>query len=100
MSTSKEFARSAITKLQQTPFAITPRPMMGEYLLYADGVLFGGLYDNRLLIKKTETNAEFVLPEALPYEGAKKTMYRIEDLEDTKKLAEIVKATLEGLKKQ
>ena len=73
--------------------------MMGEYLLYADGVLFGGLYDGRFLIKKTETNAEFGLPEALPYEGAK-TMYQIEDLEDTKSVAEIIKATLEGLKKQ
>jgi TfoX/Sxy family transcriptional regulator of competence genes len=99
MSTSKEYVKSTIAKLGQLPFEITSRPMMGEYLLYADGVLFGGLYDGRFLIKKTEANAEFSLPGALPYEGAK-TMYQIEDLEDTKRVTEIIKATLEGLKKQ
>lgn len=100
MSTTKEYAKSTIAKLGQLPFEITSRPMMGEYLLYADGVLFGGLYDGRFLIKKTETNTEFNLPEALPHEGAKKTMYQIEDLEDTKRVAEIIKTTLEELKKQ
>lgn len=30
---------------------LTTRKMMGEYLLYSDGILFGGIYDNRLLIK-------------------------------------------------
>ena len=99
MPTSKEYAESTIAKLSQLPLEITSRPMMGEYLLYADGVLFGGLYDGRFLIKKTETNAEFGLPEAIPYEGSKKTMYQIEDLEDMKKLTEIIKATLESLKK-
>ena len=98
MSTTKEQLNQILEKLDQTPLNITSRPMMGEYLLYADGVLFGGLYDGRFLIKKTETNAVFGLPEALPYEGAK-TMYQIEDLEDTKRVAEIIKATLEGLKK-
>ena len=98
MSTTKEFHVFALEKLQQTPFTITSRPMMGEYLLYADSVLFGGLYDNRFLIKKTETNAGFGLPEALPYEGAKMA-WQIEDLDDTAKLTEIIAATLKGLKK-
>lgn len=26
---------------------------MGEYLLYSEGTLFGGVYDDRLLIKET-----------------------------------------------
>ena len=99
MSTTKEQLNQVLEKLDQTPLNITSRPMMGEYLLYADGVLFGGLYDGRLLIKKTETNAEFGLLEALPYEGAKMA-WQIEDLDDTKRVAEIIKATLEGLKKQ
>jgi len=30
---------------------ISYRPMMGEFLLYKDGILFGGIYDDRLLIK-------------------------------------------------
>lgn len=28
---------------------ITCKPMMGEYLLYHKGILFGGIYDDRLL---------------------------------------------------
>ena len=98
MATTKEQLDQVLEKLDQTPFDITSRPMMGKYLLYADGTLFGGLYDNRLLIKKTETNAEFDLPEALPYEGAKMA-WQIEDLDDIEKLTEIIAATLRGLKK-
>ena len=98
MSTTKEQLNQILEKLDQTPLNITSRPMMGEYLLYADGVLFGGLYDGRFLIKKTETNAEFGLPEALPYEGAKMA-WQIENLDNTAKLAEIIEVTLKGLKK-
>ena len=100
MPTTKEFLESTLTKLNQLPLEITSRPMMGEYLLYVDGTLFGGLYDNHLLIKKTETNVSLGLPEVIPYEGSKKTMYQIEDLEDMKKVAEIIEATLKGLKKR
>lgn len=32
---------------------LTARKMMGEYLLYSEGTLFGGVYDDRLLIKET-----------------------------------------------
>ena len=31
---------------------ITCKPMMGEYMLYYKGLLFGGIYDDRLLVKK------------------------------------------------
>lgn len=30
---------------------LTTRKMMGEYLLYSDGILFDGIYDDCLLIK-------------------------------------------------
>ena len=30
--------------------------MMGEYLLYASGRLFGGVYDDRFLVKDTEAS--------------------------------------------
>lgn len=98
MSSTREQLKLVLEKLNQTPLDITSRPMMGEYLLYADGVLFGGLYDGRFLIKKTETNAEFGLPEALPYEGAKMA-WQIKDLDNTAKLTEIIETTVGGLKK-
>ena len=35
--------------------AIKTRKMMGEYIIYYDGVVIGGLYDNRLLVKATKS---------------------------------------------
>lgn len=55
---------------------ISCRAMMGEYLLYCQGKLVGGIYDNRLLVKPT-ASAVRLLPDApreLPYEGAKEML--------------------------
>lgn len=35
--------------------AVKTRKMMGEYIIYYDGVVIGGLYDNRLLVKATKS---------------------------------------------
>ena len=75
---------------------ITSKKMMGEYLLYCDGILFGGIYDNRLLVKKTKTNEKFEMEEELPYKGAK-SMYFVEDVDDKKTLKKIVIETCKGL---
>ena len=61
-------------KLQQVTAIlpeITHRKMMGEYLLYQDGVLFGGIYDDRLLLKITKASALMLVgyTSAFPYEG-------------------------------
>ena len=48
---------------------ITHRKMMGEYLLYRNGKLFGGIYDDRLLLKITKASAKIdEWPSAFPYE--------------------------------
>ena len=65
-------------------------------MLYADGVLFGGIYDDRLLVKMTPRNGEFGMSEALPYEGAKK-MYLVDEVDDKERLKEIVEGTMERL---
>ena len=70
--------------------------MMGEFLLYADGVLFGGIYDDRLLVKKTESNAGFGMSEALPYEGAK-PMYLVNEVDDRERLKGIIEGTVNNL---
>ena len=75
---------------------ITFKPMMGEYLLYKNGVLFGGVYDDRLLIKITKNNAKFGFEKAVPYDGAK-SMYLVDDLENKEKLAELVNDTYKDL---
>lgn len=52
------------------------RAMMGEYLLYIGGRLFGGIYDDRLLVKPIPAALELIPDTAreAPYPGAKETL--------------------------
>ena len=76
---------------------VTARAMMGEYVLYYRGKVFGGLYDGRLLIKPVPA-ARAMLPQAaeeIPYPGAK-PMLRL-DTPDTVVLAELLDAMYDQL---
>ena len=84
--------------LEQLNFpGITCRPMMGEYLLYYNSILFGGIYDDRLLVKRVETNKKYNFNEVIPYKNAK-PMYYVEDVDNIDILKEIVIDTCEGIK--
>ena len=66
--------------------------MMGEYLLYKDGILFGGIYDDRLLIKLTE-KAKALLPNAeytIPYDGVKPMIF-CDFVDDSEQLTDFIK---------
>ena len=81
-------------------FRVTTRKMMGEYILYADGKVFGGIYDDRLLIKPVPA-ALAMLPNAkkqLPYDGAK-PMLRVtaEQIADSGFLVRLLDAMLPEL---
>lgn len=67
---------------------ITYKKMMGEFLLYKDGVLFGGVYDDRFLVKKTAFGVSLGLAEELPYEGAKPMF--VVDADDADEVKNIV----------
>ena len=77
---------------------ITVRPMMGEYILYYRGVVFGGIYDDRFLVKRVESNKKYNMEEAIPYEKGR-PMYLVDDIDNMDTLKEIVLDTYEGLKK-
>ncbi len=96
MATSKEY-RDFVSEQLSLLDDITVKPMMGEYLLYFKGKLFGGIYDNRLLVKITESNKKYGMVKALPYDGAK-PMYFVDDLDDKERLKNIVTDTVKGLK--
>lgn len=98
MASSKDYRDYILEQLSEVP-DITCRPMMGEFLLYSEGVLFGGIYDDRLLVKIVPENTEYNMPEAIPYENAK-PMYLVEDVDDKEKLTEIINITVKGLIKQ
>lgn len=98
MATSKEYKDFILEQLSLLN-NITCKPMMGEFLLYYNDVLFGGIYDNRFLVKKTKTNEKYNMVDELPYEKAK-PMYMVEDVDDKELLKEIVIKTCEGLIKK
>ena len=97
MASTKDYRDFILEQLSEAP-NITFRPMMGEFLLYSNGVLFGGIYDDRLLVKRVPENAEYGMGEVVPYKNAK-PLYFIEDVDDKEKLAEIVRKTVSGLLK-
>jgi len=97
MSTSKEYKDHILDQLNSLD-NITCRPMMGGYLLYYNNVLFGGLYsDDNFLVKKVDSNKKYNLREKIPYDGSKKTMYLVEDIENKELLRNIVIDTCKDL---
>lgn len=96
MASTKDFQEKVVAKLEKFG-EVKCRPMMGEYSLYLDGVLIGGIYDNRLLLKETAENIKYELPRVIPYDSAKRTMVHVEDLENEEILWGIVLETKEGL---
>ena len=95
MATKKEYCDFILEQLSLLD-NITFKPMMGEYLLYYNGVLFGGIYDNRLLIKKVENNKKYHMKESIPYENAK-PMYLVDDIDNREIIKDIVLDTCKDL---
>ena len=95
MATSKEYKNFILEQLDLLD-NITYKAMMGEFLLYYNDVLFGGIYDNRLLIKIVDTNRKYSLQEQIPYETAK-PMYLVDDVDNKELLKEIVIETCKSL---
>lgn len=95
MATSKDYKDFILEQLDLLD-NINCRAMMGEYLLYFNNILFGGIYDNRLLVKIVNSNKKYNLQEQLPYESAK-PMYLIDDVDNREKLKEIIVETCKGL---
>jgi TfoX/Sxy family transcriptional regulator of competence genes len=95
MATSKEYKEFILEQLDLLN-NITFKAMMGEFLLYCNNVLFGGIYDNRLLVKIVDTNKKYNMNEQIPYES-EKSMYLIDDVDNKELLKEIVIETCKGL---
>ena len=97
MASTKEYKDYVLEQMSLLN-CITYKPMMGEYILYYNNVIFGGIYDDRLLIKKVSTNEKYHMEEAIPYDGAK-AMYLVEDIDNMEVLKNIILDTYFGLKK-
>ena len=97
MATTKDYKEFILDELSLLD-NITCKPMMGEYLLYYNGVLFGGIYDDRLLVKIVNNNSKYNMEKVIPYNNAK-PMYLVDDVDNKELLKEIILDTYEGLKK-
>ena len=97
MATTKEYKDFILEQLNILD-DITWKPMMGEYLLYYKGILFGGIYDDRLLVKKVDSNIKYNMEEEIPYDGAK-TMFFIDNVDNQERLKNIILDTYKCLKK-
>lgn len=95
MASSNDYLQYVL-ELVQGLGNVTYKKMMGEFLLYQDGVLFGGIYDNRFLLKKTKSLEGEGLKEQIPYPGAK-PMILVDD-EDPRRVEELVQTVLIDLR--
>ena len=92
MASTKEYLEYVLDQLSLLD-GITHRAMMGEYILYYKGKIFGGIYDDRLLVKPTKSALAKMpaAPHELPYEGAKE-MLLVEEVDNRDFLRELVTA--------
>ena len=96
MATSKEYLEFVLEQLSDIQ-GISHRAMMGEYLIYCRGKVIGGIYDDRFLVKATDS-ARRLLPDAdseLPYQGAREML--LADVDDRELLNRLVPAIADDL---
>ena len=97
MASSKGYLDFILEQLSELD-RVSWRAMMGEYILYCEGKIVGGIYDDRLLLKPT-ASARAMMPSApaeQPYPGAKE-MLLVENPEDREFLCALVRAMLPEL---
>ena len=75
MASRKEYLDFILEQLSELE-EITYRAMMGEYIIYYNGKIVGGIYDDRLLVTPVQAAITY-MPNAeyqLPYDGAKEML--------------------------
>lgn len=95
MASTKEYLDYVLDLLRDVN-DITFKRMMGEFILYQDGVIFGGIYDNRFLVKKTKSIIGLGLKEEIPYDGAKPML--LVDSDNSEIVKDIITKVVNDLK--
>lgn len=97
MASSKEYMEFIMGQLSLLD-DVRYRAMMGEYIIYYRDKVAGGIYDDRFLIKPTES-ALNLMPDAsyeIPYEKAKK-MILVDDVDNKEFLKELFESMYDEL---
>ena len=90
MASTKEYLDFILEQLSLLE-DVSYRAMMGEYILSYRSRIFGGIYDDRFLVKPVPSAAE-LMPDAeyeTPYPGAKE-MLMVDNVEDKEFLRRLV----------
>lgn len=92
MASSKSYLDFILNQLSELE-NITYRAMMGEYIIYYNEKIIGGVYDDRLLVKPVRSALAYMknIEYAKPYDGAKE-MLVVDDVDDKQYLVGLFKA--------
>ena len=97
MASSKEYLDFILEQVSELD-NISYKSMMGEFIIYYDGKIIGGIYDDRLLVKPVQSAINY-MPNAvyeLPYDGAKE-MLLIDDVDNKEFLIGLFDAVYDDL---
>ena len=97
MASGKEYLEFVLEQLSSLD-GISYKAMMGEYIIYYQGKIVGGIYDDRFLVKPTKS-AKQMMPDApleVPYERAKE-MILVDDIDNRDFLNELMNAMADEL---
>ena len=92
MASNKQYLEFILEQLSNLK-DISYRAMMGEYIIYYQGKIVGGIYDDRFLVKPTKS-AITMMPNAtmeLPYKDAKE-MLLVDEVDNKEFLKELFNA--------
>lgn len=97
MASSKEYLSFILEQLSELD-GITYRAMMGEYIIYYQSKIIGGIYDDRFLVKDVSSAREMMTdaPLELPYDGAK-AMLLVTEVDDKDFLNKLINSIYEEL---
>ncbi len=95
MASNKDYLVYVLELLREVS-GVSYKYMMSEFILYKNGIIFGGIYDNRFLIKKTKSLEGSELKEQIPYPTAKPML--LVDSEDPDEIKELVLQVVNDLK--
>ena len=100
MASTKDYLDFVLEQLSELD-GISFRPMMGEFILYCQSKVVGGVYDDRLLLKpmpaalRLVSEAGLEVQMELPYDGAKEML--LVDVDRRELLGRIVQAVADEL---
>ena len=100
MASTKEYLDYVLEQLSALE-GLSCRAMMGEYVLYYQGKVVGGVYDDRFLLKSAAAGVELMTEAGrdvrmdIPYPGAKEML--VADIDDAELSCRMVRAIAEAL---